>query len=609
MDVRTMKKRGAVMGASVALLAAVLLSTLILMSDATKNSDRFGQLYALLFVFNILGLATFIVLIGAKIRQLVRQLRGRVPGSRLTLRMLLLFIALSVTPVLVVYAFSMDFINRGIDSWFDVEVEQALIDSVELSRSALDLHMRELLKKSQRMAEEVTDSSKSIEPLNLALLRRPQSTIVSNIGGPPFDLDAFRELAGAEEAMLLTRSGGVIVSSSTATDIVPDPPPEAVLLQVQQGRSYVGLDPSSESGLYIRVVTSMPQSLEKDTRILQAMFPIGGHMDEQAKSVESAHTEYKELAFLREPLKLSFTLTLTLALLFSIFVSVWSAFFWAGRLAAPIRDLAEGTASVAQGDLEITVPVTSNDEMGWLASSFNDMTHKLMIARDEAKFSRDQADAERAYLEAVLQRLSSGVVTLDTDCRLRTVNSAADQILGLNLRDYLGETLSVICRRHRYLAPFGDAVERHLEDASLDWLEQIVFFGSSGRQVLMCRGAILSGHTPGAREHVIVFDDITVIMQGQKDAAWSEVARRLAHEIKNPLTPIQLSAERLRRKYLDKMSPDDAQVLDRLTNTIVQQVETMRNMVNTFSDYARSPQTAPTPLDINTLLSEVSITC
>lgn len=601
-----MKPRRWAIGASVAVLALLLLGTLILMSNATKNSERFGELYVVLFLVNILGLATFIVLIGSKIRQLVGQLRQRVPGARLTLRMLIIFITLSVTPVLVVYAFSVDFINRGIDSWFDVQIEQALTDSVELSRSALDLHMRELLKKTQRMAEEVTDSGKNVAPLNLALLRRPESTIVSNASGPPFDLDTFRQLTGADEAMLLTRRGGVIASSSTATDILPNPPSEPVLLQVRQGRSYVGLDPSAESSLTIRVVINMPSlGLEKDDRILQALFTITQHMDLQAKSVESAHTKYRELAFLREPLKLSFAMTLTLALLFSIFVSVWSAFFWAGRLTAPISNLAQGTAAVAEGDLETTVPVTSNDEMGWLARSFNEMTRKLTIARDEAKRSRDQADAERAYLEAVLRRLSSGVITLDADFTLRTVNPAANQILGLDLHDYIATGLEAIRRVHPYLNPFVEALEAHRDDPASDWLEQIVFFGSSGRQVLMCRGATLLGHAPGERDHVIVFDDITVIMQGQKDAAWSEVARRLAHEIKNPLTPIQLSAERLRRKYLGKMKPEDARVLDRLTHTIVQQVETMRDMVNTFSDYARSPQAHPQPVDLNDLLTEV----
>jgi nitrogen fixation/metabolism regulation signal transduction histidine kinase len=328
-------------------------------------------------------------------------------------------------------------------------------------------------------------------------------------------------------------------------------------------------------------------------------------MSELADNVQSSYTKYKELAYLREQLKISFAMTLTLVLLFSIFSAVWAAFYSARRLAAPIRDLAEGTKAVADGDYSTHLPVPSSDEMGFLVESFNEMTRKIAHARDEARQSQEEAEAQRAYLEAVLGRLSSGVMTFDQDKYLRTANASAGQILGLPIEFLLSKTLPSICAQHPYLQQFKDAVEPHLEETAGDWREQVILFGTSGRQMLMCSGTSLPSHTQGQAGYIIVFDDITALIQGQRDAAWSEVAQRLAHEIRNPLTPIQLAAERLRHKYLKTMDRKDSEVLDRLTHTIIQQVETMQDMVNTFSEYARTPQMRLEPMDLNHLIKEV----
>lgn len=596
--------------AAVGLLSLLLLVSLMLMSAATQDSERFGRLYSALLIINALGLASFVVLIAANLRRLVRQLRQGRPGSRLTLRMLTLFVVLAVIPVLVVYGFSLDFLRRGIDSWFDVKVEQALNDALDLSRSALDLRMRELLRQTQQLAYEIAEGTEPPAPLNLEDLRRPASTEVVNVPSV-FNLDALRTRLGADELTLLTLKGGMLASTSGSTaDIVPNLPGEAILLQLRQGRSYIGLDPIRDTGLQVRVAVNIPDfSINAEPRVLQALFPISARMDSLAETVESAYVEYKELAYLREQLKISFTMTLTLVLLFAIFSAVWAAFYSARRLAAPIRDLVEGTQAVAAGDYSTQLPISSHDDLGFLVGSFNDMTRRIAMARDEAKRSRDQVDAQRAYLEAVLGRLSSGVLTLDGEGRLRTANHAAGQILGVALGSLVGRPVDAMASEHLYLQPLVDAIRPHLSQPRGDWREQTVLFGTSGRQVLMCRGTALagsgSGIDTGAGGHVIVFDDVTALIQGQRDAAWSEVARRLAHEIKNPLTPIQLSAERLRHKYLKSMSGADAEVLDRLTHTIVQQVETMKEMVNTFSDYARTPQMQLQRLDLNRLVEEV----
>ncbi len=594
--------------AGVGILSLFLLVSLMLMSDATQNSARFGDMYLELLIINSLGLVTFIALITLNIRRLVRQLRTKEPGSRLTLRMVALFTVLAVSPVLVVYGFSLEFLRRGIDSWFDVAIEEALQDSMDLSRAALDLRTRELLKQTSQFAEELTINETSITPLNLDQLRAPGSTVVANsfeIAVAP-DIEGLRLRSGAEELLLLNKQGRVLASSSNNTDIVPNLPSESILLQLQQDRSYIGIDTVRSGELYIRAAVNVPEpGLSREARILQALYPVSERINKLAENVQIAYAKYNELAYLREQLKISFTMTLTLVLLFSIFCAVWAAFYSARRLSAPISDLARGTTAVAEGDYETTIPVTSNDDLGFLASSFNEMTRKIKRARDDVRRSRDEMDVQRTYLEVVLARLSSGVMTIDADVQLNTANNSASQILGVDIEPYGHVSLNEMCLANSHLIPFYESVEPHFRERRSDWQEQIVLFGASGRQVLLCRGTTLAGTSPDQSGNVIVFDDVTALVQGQRDAAWSEAARRLAHEIKNPLTPIQLSAERLRHKYLNRMDSDEAETLDRLTHTIIQQVETMKEMVNTFSDYARPPKIDHRPVSLNELIHEV----
>ncbi len=578
-------------GRPILLIGIVLFSFMLLslqmMSMALEDSDRFGNLYSYLLIFNTLGLLTLIGLIVLNFRRLARELRNKVPGSFMTVRMVVMFSILSVTPVLVLYYFSLDFLLRGIDNWFDLRVEQALDDSLELSRLALDGRMRELLKQTTQIAEELKDTSDAASP---------------------FEIDDMRVRSAAEELTLLTRQGSIIASSTgEGLSLVPDRPDETILLQLQQGNSYVGLDPVKDNNLYIRVAVNVPGFGGINTRrIVQALFPVTERMNALAASVQSAFVDYKELSYLREQLKLSFIMILTLVLLFTMFSVVWAAFYSAKKLSAPIRDLAEGTRAVSDGDYTKQLPVTSSDELGFLVASFNAMTEKISEARDAATRSQQQAESQRAHLETVLSRLSSGVIVIGIKNEIQTINESAEQILEIVTDRSTVETLDTIRSRYGYLEPLIDTVKANIDDGHLDWREQINIFGPSGRLILMCSGAKLPAINDVPQGNVIVFDDITVLLQGQKDAAWSEVARRLAHEIKNPLTPIQLAAERVRHKYLQTMNQEDAETLDRLTNTIVQQVETMKDMVNSFSNYARPPTLENSPADLNALVTEVS---
>ena len=569
-------------------LFVLMLASLLMMSNALQDSSHFGRLYLGLLIFNALGLLSFIVLIALNLKRLIRQRRKQQPGARMTVRMVVMFTLLSVTPVLVVYYFSLDFLNRGIDNWFDLRVEQALDDSLELSRLSLDLRMRELLKQTEQLAEEFSRISASTVPFS-------------------FEIDELRARSGATEMTLLTRQGRIIFSSADdPTRMVPDRPNETILLQLQQGGSYTGLDTIRDSGLHIRVVVNVPEiGFANKRRIIQALFPVSEQINELANSVQTSFVKYKELSYLREQLKISFVIILTLVLLFSIFSTVWAAFYSARRLAEPVRDLAEGTRAVAEGDYETQLRVPSNDELGFLVASFNEMTRKIGQARDAANRSQYEAETQRAYLETVLEKLSSGVIVLDQDVKLRTANASADQILDVPLTKLTGHTLKQISLEHNEFEPFCQTIEKYLTTSKKDWREQLTIPRKNGHRIMMCSGTYLPSTQGSQNSHVIVFDDITALIQGQRNAAWSEMARRLAHEIKNPLTPIQLAAERLRHKYLRTMQQDDAEILDRLTNTIVQQVETMKEMVNSFSDYARSPELKPQTVDLNQLIEEV----
>ncbi|KAB7627246.1 sensor histidine kinase [Alkalilimnicola sp. S0819] len=566
-------------------LSVLLLISLFLLSQASENSARFGALHPWLLVINALGMLVLLVLIGANIYRLVRQYRGGQTGSRLATRLMVMLVILAVVPVGVVYYFSMQFLRSGIDSWFNVRVEAALSDALSLSQASLDLRMRDLLRRVESGAAGLADVDDVMAPMALSDLRRE---------------------FGASEITLLGNSGHIIASNSReATGILPNRPDEEILLGLRQGRNYVGLDPLESAGLHVRVLVNAPhRDASRPNRILHALFPMSPRINELAGSVERAYGEYGEMEVLRTPLKESFILTLSLVVLLTLLFAVWTAFYLVRRLVAPIRDLAEGTRAVAAGNYGTQLPPAGRDELGFLVGSFNDMSRRIAQVRETAKRSQAQVESQRAYLEAVLARLSSGVLALDFEGHLRTFNHAASEILGLPLGDSVGLQLELIAGRHPHFDGFAAMVQAHLARQDPEWREELTLDGPEAHRVLIASGARLPGGR-GTGGYVIVFDDVTALIQAQRDAAWGEVARRLAHEIKNPLTPIQLSAERIRHKYLERMEGRDAEVLERATRTIVQQVDAMKAMVNAFSEYARPPRMELRALDLNRLIREV----
>lgn len=575
----------AVVAVLVLIGSGLWVAALLMMAQTVQQSAHFSDLHPFIVGVNAAGLLVLLMLIGGRLIQLIRDWRKRVVGSRLEARMVWMSATLAMVPLLLVFYFSLVFLNRGIDSWFHVEIREGLQDALTLSRAALDLRMREHLERTRQMADEL--SASPLDPVNT--------------------LNEMRRESGAIELALLGANSRIIAVSAEAIGDVPLPASEDVTMQVRLGRDYFALDPVAGGGYLVRTAVRVPPSLiGPEERILRAIYPIERRLGELADTVESAYQSYGEKARLREPLKTSFTLTLTLVLLLSLFAALYGAFWSARRLVRPIQDLVAGTRAVAKGDFDLRLPLTSHDEMGILVHSFNDMTKRLARARVEMRRSQQVAEAERANLAVILARLSTGVISLEPDRTIRTANQAAGSILGADVEAAIGQPLAQAAAGKTLFEQFQSACSEHLDAGEHEWREQLVLQSGSTRRVLMCACTTLSGEGQTPAGFVIVFDDITALLQAQRDAAWGEVARRLAHEIKNPLTPIQLSAERLRRKLLDSMNAADAAVLDRATHTIVQQVEAMKEMVNAFSEYARAPAMNLSSFDLNQLILEVA---
>jgi nitrogen fixation/metabolism regulation signal transduction histidine kinase len=569
------------------LLFVLMVSALYLLSDATQSEARFGVSYIWLLLFNTLVLVLLLVAIGDRFWHLHTQRRDNAPGARLTTRMILMFLGLILPTVLAVYLFSLHLLHRSIDSWGDVRVETALDDALRLGQLSLNTRLRDLVRRTQEMVDSEGPA-----------LRTETGALAA------VTLNGLQRDSRVGLLVLLDLSGRVVASTTPPRgQLTSDLPGETVLLQLQQGDEfYAGIEPVGDARLQMRVVMRIPQNDPLATaRILQAISPVPTMAARLASTVEAEVDAYRTLAYLRTPLKYSLTITLSIVLLFAVFLAVLAAFVMARRMVAPIRRLADATRAVAAGDYQRQLEIPSGDELGSLVRSFNTMTSEIHRAAEIALLSQQEVEGQRSYLEAVLTRLSSGVLALDDDHVLRTANQAAIDILGAPLAKHIGRPLVTVTRDYPYLSRLTELVQERKRRGQHEWQEQVVLFGASGRQVLSCRGTSL---VPGG--YVLVFDDVTAIIQAQRDAAWGEMARRLAHEVKNPLTPIQLAAERLRHKFLSRMPAEDAQVLDRATHTIVQQVVALKDLVNAFTDYARTPLMQREPLRVNGLIHEIA---
>lgn len=570
-----------VVGLSVA-IGSVLL---YLLWRASSNTALFAENYTLLIVLNSVVAALLLGLIGYQVWLVRRRIRAQVFGARLTMRLIVVFALMAIVPGSIIYGVSVQFLTRSIESWFDVRVDSALEGGLNLGRSALDAQLQELTKKAETIA--------------LTLADEPASGHITT-------LNRLRDQAGIEEATLFSARGNVLgFSASDPATLTPELPSANILRQVRQQQPYRALEVLDDKGLYLRAVVPVNVlSLSEDIRILQVMQRAPKKLAQDAEAVQEVYRDYQELSFSRRGLSRFFTLSLTMTLLLALLSAVAAAFLLSQRLSAPLGLLAEGTRAVGKGDFTPVQPVRARDELGMLIKSFNVMTRQLSETSAVVESKQQQLESAKGYLESILAHLSSGVIALHERFYIRTVNPTAAHILGVDFGLLRGLKVFDWGEKEPRLAPFAEALAQHFQASEeKEWQAQIELPHDSGTQVLLVRGTKLPEEAEGG--YVVVFDDITRLIQAQRAAAWGEVARRLAHEIKNPLTPIQLSAERLEHKLGPKLGADDAAMLSRSTQTIVNQVAALKSMVNDFSEYSRAPALTVQQLDLNALAGEV----
>jgi nitrogen fixation/metabolism regulation signal transduction histidine kinase len=559
--------------------------TLYLLATASANTADLAQHYPLLLALNG-GLALCLaLLLGYQLYALRRKLKAGIFGAKLTLRLVMLFALVAVLPGALVYGVSVQFVAKSIESWFDVRVEKALEGGLNLGRTTLDNLLKDLTKKADSMSA--------------SLAIKPAAEHITA-------LNALREQMGVHEATLFTPRGKVIAfSGAERAGLIPELPSAPVLRQLRLQQSHSAIESIPEKGLYLRALVPVNViSLTEDMRVLQLLQPVPRQLALDAEIVQTGQREYQELLLARQGLRRLYGLTLTLTLLLALLGALSLAFVLSERLSAPLSFLVEGTRAVAQGDFRQRETVASHDELGVLTQSFNAMRQQLAETRSVAERNQAQLATAHTYLQSILANLSAGVLAFDEDFRLRSFNRSAGNILDADIASLSGQELDRWKEHNPSLGELAAEVSRMFHGGKLqEWETQLERAGKNGSQMLLLRGTHLP--TGGGTGYVVVFDDITHVLQSQRDAAWTEVARRLAHEIKNPLTPIQLSAERLQHKLADKLAPAEADMLKRSTQTIVNQVSALKNMVDAFRQYARLPEPTLQEIDINTLLRDV----
>jgi nitrogen fixation/metabolism regulation signal transduction histidine kinase len=600
---------------------AVVSILLFLLASASDNSDLFEQNYPWLLILNAVIAAALLMLVSVLLYRLYRRYQRGKFGSRLMARLVLLFAIIGILPGAVIYTVSVQFVSRSIESWFDVRVESALEAGLNIGRASLDSSLEELRTKARNMALDLSDLSEAMQITQLSRMR-DQNLM--------------------QEATIISSSGQIVASSgSQLGSLVPDLPTAEMLRQARVTRGYAVIEgntdlqdnspiasdaktnmntapaPNPGASLRLRVVVMIPDSskalaLQTETRYLQLMQPVPEQLAANADALRVAYSEYQERSLARTGLRKIYIVTLTLTLLLAIFGAIAAAFLIASDLAKPLLLLAEGTKAVAEGNLSPRPIIATSDELGTLTQSFNAMTRQLSDARASVERNRAELESAKGYLESVLANMSAGVMVLDRQFKLITCNESVERILQQDFGQYIGKPLSEI----EGLTAFAQAISRAFSEQSahsaaggdsLHWQQQIDLprrDGTEGDEIsLLARGSRL----PAAREgsYVVVFDDISDVISAQRSIAWGEVARRLAHEIKNPLTPIQLSAERLQMKLIGKLSDADALMLERGTETIVSQVTAMKRMVDDFRDYAKTPPAVLSALDLNALIEEI----
>lgn len=609
----------------VSTVAITALLLLVLLAAASANTEFFDRYYSWLYSANIIVALVFMLVVLGLVGMIVARLRKGKFGTRLLAKLAVFFTLVGVVPGGIIYIVSYQFVSRSIESWFDVNVETALTAGLNLGRGMLDTSLADLQTKARLMSEQLSSADANTNGTTLTLLR-------------------LRDQFGVQDATIVEPGRGtgassdvhiIAQASGNFAALIPDDMPTPLMLsQAREHGVFAAIegevdgDPrarGSKGALRLRVVQRIPDSstslLQPAERFLQLTQPVSPTLARNADAVQRAYREYQEKSLGRSGLRKMYIGTLTLALFLATFIAMMIALALGNQLARPLFLLAQGTKEVAEGDYTPKREIKTRDELGFLTQSFNAMTRQLSEARLAVEKNRVALEHSKTYLESILANLTAGVFVLDRQFRLTTANRGAERIFRQPFNSLIGTTLDQI----GVVAEFGAMVRKAFADREAagrgggedrgHWQQQFAVEvpGETEPLTLLVRGTRLvsTAAAPGQPDdpqtsgYVVVFDDISDVISAQRSVAWGEVARRLAHEIKNPLTPIQLSAERLQMKLSDKLSQPDADVLKRGATTIVNQVAAMKRMVDDFRDYARTPPAVLVNLQLNDLVSEV----
>ena len=573
----------------IAIAALVGALLLFLLSKASSSSEFIsGSSYTIVLILSGFFILSLIAIIANQIKKLFRNIKKDVMGSRLSMRLVISFTLMAVIPGLIVYLVSVNFLTRSIESWFNVKVESALDGGLKLGQKALDIMLTDLELKAERMA--------------LSLSSLPATSQYAA-------LSDLREKTGVQDATIISDQGKIIaVSSNDAESFLPALP---TLIQLKQAENniYGKIEPITNKGLYLRVLAPINGTAVSNERlILQILQPVPNSLSTLAESVQDVFQDYQKLSYSRDSLKLIFSITLTLVLMLAILTAVAIGFLLSRKLSEPLALLAEGTKKIAKGNFKTMLPEKGKDELGVLVRSFNSMTRQLDQATQTSENNQIRLESARSYLETVLAHLSSGVIVINDAMEIKSFNIAASKILQVDLSKNKDQLLTSISNKNKLLKDFVVSIQEEIKTSNRkmqpEIIKQFEIRYEKNNQVLSLQITTLPQNK--VNNYVLMIDDITMMIQAQRNAAWSEVARRLAHEIKNPLTPIQLSAERIKHKLGSKLNKDDTEILDKAVSTIVNQVDAMKTMVNEFSEYARAPKLNLESTDINETIIEIS---
>jgi len=589
-------------GLGITAMAAVGLVLLFLLTQATTNRDLYERNYTSLFMVNMVVAAALLLVILWIAYRLLRRLRQRKFGSRLLVKLAAVFALAGFAPGVLIYVVSYQFVARSIESWFDVKVEGALEAGLNLGRATLETMSNDLADKTRVAASQLAETANASAAL---------------------PLERARDVMGADDLVLWTASGKLIAAAGQSRYQLNPELPSQQQLRTMRTQGFVSwvegldegglIDPALAHIKALVLVSSRDFGALAEPRFLLATKALPTTLVANALAVSQANREYQERALAREGLRRMYIGTLTLSLFMAVFGSVLLAVVLGNQIARPLLLLADGVRQVAAGDLTPKASLAGKDELDGLTRSFADMTQQLSDARHAVQTSMGEVSAARANLQTILDNLTAGVLVLNACGAIASSNPGATRILRQPLAACEGRRLAEI----EGLQAFGDSVEQqfevflsHGQERSLDhWQQSFELGNTSGGQsgraahdviTLVARGAELPGN-----QRLLVFDDISEIVSAQRAQAWGEVARRLAHEIKNPLTPIQLSAERLEMKLAGKLGPTEQALLIKSVKTIVDQVDAMKRLVNEFRDYARLPAAELKPVDLNALAADV----